>query len=270
MRGPTALGGGWRRAWDLLLLIAVNDFKRSYLGTALGYFWSLARPLLLFAVLLVVFTEAFNLGERVQSYPVLLLFNIVLFGFFQESTGAAVGSILGQESVVRKTQFPRAVIPLAVVLTALFNLGANLVVVVVFLLVSGVGPFATWLLFPLLLVPYTVLTTAVALILPALNSRFRDTGILWTVAATALFYATPVLYPLEIVSEKLGHILALNPLAPFFVLARKWVVDPSAPGPAEAAGGAAWLLIPAGLFVLTCVFAVWVFGREAPRMAEEL
>ena len=115
-----------------------------------------------------------------------------------------------------------------------------------------------------------MLTTAVALILPALNSRFRDTGILWTVAATALFYATPVLYPLEIVSEKLQHILALNPLAPFFVLARKWVIDPSAPTPAEAAGGAVWLLIPAGLFVFTCVFAVWVFKREAPRMAEEL
>ena len=270
VRGPSALGGGWRRSWDLLLLIAVNDFKRSYLGTALGYLWSLARPLLLFAVLLVVFTEAFNLGERVQSYPVLLLFNIVLFGFFQESTGMAVSSILSQEAVVRKTQFPRAVIPLAVVLTAMFNLGANLVVVVVFLLVSGVGPFATWLLFPLLLVPYTVLTTAVALILPALNSRYRDTGILWTVAATALFYATPVLYPLEIVSGKLQQILALNPLAPFFILARKWVIDPSAPTPAEAAGGAVWLLIPAGLFVLTCLFAVWVFNREAPRMAEEL
>jgi ABC-2 type transport system permease protein len=270
VRGPSALGGGWRRAWDLLLLIAVNDFKRSYLGTALGYLWSLARPLLLFAVLLVVFTEAFNLGERVQSYPVLLLFNIVLFGFFQESTSMAVASILNQEAVVRKTQFPRAVIPLAVVLTALFNLGANLVVVVVFLLVSGVGPFATWLLFPVLLVPYTMLITAVSLILPALNSRFRDTGILWTVAATALFYATPVLYPLEIVSEKLQHILALNPLAPFFVLARKWVIDPAAPTPAEAAGGAVWLLIPAGLFVFTCVFAVWVFNREAPRMAEEL
>ena len=270
VRGPSALGGGPRRAWDLLLLIAINDFKRSYLGTALGYLWSLARPLLLFAVLLVVFTEAFNLGERVKSYPVLLLFNIVLFGFFQESTTAAVGSILGQESVVRKTQFPRAVIPLAVVLSALFNLVANLIVVVVFLLVSGVGPYATWLLFPVILVPYAVLTIAVSLILPALNSRFRDTGILWSVAVTALFYATPVLYPLEIVSEKLQHILALNPLAPFFVLARKWVVDPSAPTPAEAAGGAVWLLIPAGLFVLTCLFAVWVFNREAPRMAEEL
>ena len=89
-------------------------------------------------------------------------------------------------------------------------------------------------------------------------------------AATALFYATPVLYPLEIVSGRLAQILALNPLAPFFVLARKWVVDPSAPGPAEVAGGAAWLIVPAVLFVLICVFAVWIFEREAPRMAEEL
>ena len=129
VRGPSALGGGWRRVFDLLWLIGLTEFRRTYLGTALGYLWSLARPLMLFGVLLVVFTQAFDLGERVNEYPVLLLFNIVLFGFFQESTVMAVGSIVAQESVVRKTQFPRLVIPLAVVLTALFNLGANLVVV---------------------------------------------------------------------------------------------------------------------------------------------
>ena len=86
VRGPSALGGGRRRALELLLLIAVNEFKRTYLGTALGYLWSLARPLLLFGVLLVVFTQAFDLGDRVTHYPVLLLFNIVLFRFFQEAT----------------------------------------------------------------------------------------------------------------------------------------------------------------------------------------
>ncbi len=95
---------------------------------------------MLFAVLLVVFTQAFNLGERVEQYPVLLLFNIVLFGFFQESTSQAVGSIVAQESIVRKTQFPRAVIPLSVVLTSLFNLAVNLVVVFGFMLVMGVDP----------------------------------------------------------------------------------------------------------------------------------
>ena len=127
--GPSALGGGWRRSWELLSLIAVNDFKKTYFGTALGYLWSLARPLLLFAVLLAVFTQVFRLGSEVPNYPVLLLFNIVLFSFFQEATLTAVTSIVSQESVVRKTQFPRLVIPLAVVLTSLFNLGLNLIVV---------------------------------------------------------------------------------------------------------------------------------------------
>ena len=270
VRGPSALGGGWRRVFDLLWLIGVTEFRRSYLGTALGYLWSLARPLLLFGVLLVVFTQAFDLGERVREYPVLLLFNIVLFGFFQEATVMAVGSIVAQESVVRKTQFPRLVIPLAVVLTGLFNLAANLVVVFVFILASGVDPVWTWLLLPVVVVALTVFTTAVAMIVSALNPRFRDTGILWGVAVTALFYATPVLYPAELVTGTLGQLLALNPLAPIFELARKWVLDPTAPGPAALAGGAAWLLIPAALYIAVVVLAIWVFNREAPRIAEEL
>jgi ABC-2 type transport system permease protein len=270
VRGPSALGGGWRRSFDLLYLIAVTEFRRSYLGTALGYLWSLARPLLLFAVLLVVFTKAFDLGDRVREYPVLLLFNIVLFGFFQEATVMAVGSIVAQESVVRKTQFPRLVIPLAVVLTALFNLAANLVVVFAFILASGVAPTWTWLLLPIVIALLTVFTSAVAMTVSALNPRFRDTGIIWSVAVTALFYATPVLYPLEIVSGTVGRLLALNPLAPLFELARKWVIDPDAPGPAAAAGGAVWLLVPAALFVAVCALGTWVFNREAPRIAEEL
>ena len=270
VRGPSALGGGRRRALELLYLIAVTEFRRSYLGTALGYLWSIARPLLLFGVLLLVFTQAFDLGDRVTNYPVLLLFNIVLFGFFQEATTQAVPSIVSQESVVRKTQFPRLVIPLAVVLTSVFNLLVNLVVVAAFVLASGIAPRWTWLLFPLVVGALVVIAAAVAMLLSALYPRFRDTAILWSVAATALFYATPVLYPLEIVSGDLGRILALNPLAPLFELARKWVIDPDAPGPAQAAGGAAWLLVPAALFVLVCVVAVRVFNREAPRIAEEL
>ena len=115
MRGPSALGGGWRRSLELLYLIAVTEFKRTYFGTALGYVWSIARPLMLFGVLLAVFTQVFRIGSQVPNYPVLLLFNIVLFSFFQEATLTAVYSIVNQESVVRKTQFPRLVIPLAVV-----------------------------------------------------------------------------------------------------------------------------------------------------------
>jgi ABC-2 type transport system permease protein len=270
VRGPSALGGGWRRALELLLLIAVTDFKRTYLGTALGYLWSFARPLMLFGVLLVVFTQAFDLGDRVMQYPVLLLFNIVLFTFFQEATSQAVGSIVSQESVVRKTQFPRLVIPLAVVLTSAFNLGVNLVVVFVFMLASGVTPMWSWLLFPLVLAVLLALATAVAMILSALHPRFRDTGIIWGVTVTALFYATPILYPIELLSGTLRDLIALNPLTPIFELARTWVIDPAAPGPVEAADGWGPLLFAAAAFVAIWVIAIWVFRREAPRIAEEL
>jgi ABC-2 type transport system permease protein len=270
VRGPSALGGGWRRSLELLYLIAITEFRRTYLGTALGYLWSLARPLLLFAVLLIVFTQAFDLGDRVANYPMLLLLNIVLFGFFQEATSQSVTSILGQEAVVRKTQFPRLVIPLAVVLTSMFNLGMNLLVVFVFILAAGVDPAWTWLLFPLVLLGLLALTTAVATLLSALYPRFRDTAIIWGVTVTALFYATPVLYPLEIVSGRLRELLALSPLTPLFELARKWVIDPDAPGPADGAGGAVRLLVPLGIAIGVGLLAAWVFSREAPRIAEEL
>jgi ABC-2 type transport system permease protein len=270
VHGPSALGGGWRRALDLLYLIAAAEFKKTYFGTVLGYLWSLARPLLLFGVLLAVFTQIFRIGSAVPNYPVLLLFNIVLFGFFQEGTTGAVTSIVSQESVVRKTQFPRLVIPLAVVLTSFFNLALNLVVVFVFILAWGIDPHWTWLGFPLVLAAIVVLTAAIAMLVSSLYPRFRDTAIIWTVLATVLFYGTPVLYPLDVVPPTMQDILLLNPLTPLFELARAWVIDPSAPGPVDLAGGWALLLVPAALYVGICALSVWVFRREAPRIAEQL
>ncbi len=270
VRGPSALGGGWRRSLDLLTLIAVTDFRRAYFGTALGYLWSLARPLILFGVLLAVFTQVFRIGAEVPNYPVLLLFNIVLFSFFQEATLTAVQSIVSQESVVRKTQFPRLIIPLAVVLTALFNFGLNLIVVFAFILAWGIEPTWTWALFPVVLLLLFVITTAVSMIVSSLYPRFRDTAIIWSVAATTLFYATPVLYPPDLVPETLREIIQINPLAPIFELGRTWIIDPAAPGPVEIAGGASGLLPAFGLYVLTCALAVWLFNREAPRIAEQL
>ncbi len=118
VHGPSALGGGSRRFFDLLKLISVTEFKRVYFGTVLGYLWSLIRPLMLFGVLLLVFTQVFRVGsDKVEHYPVFLLMGIVLYTFFSESTSNAVTSVVSQEGVVRKTQFPRAVIPLATSVT---------------------------------------------------------------------------------------------------------------------------------------------------------
>jgi ABC-2 type transport system permease protein len=247
--GPTALGGGLRRSLELLYLMAVTEFKRTYFGTVLGYLWSLCRPLLLFAVLLEVFTHLLRYQKTVSHYPVLLLMGIVLFGFFQEATNLSVTSIVSNEGIVRKTQFPRLVIPLSVVLTSTFNLLLNLIVVFIFLLAFGINPMWTWLLLPVVVLALGLFATAVAMILSSLYPRFRDVAIIWAVFSTALFYATPVLYPLQKLSGKMQSI-----------------IDSSAP----VSGGLLRIVVPLVIYVATLVFAVWIFNREAPRIAEAL
>jgi ABC-2 type transport system permease protein len=268
--GPSAVAGGGRRFGELLYLMAATEFNKTYFGTALGYLWSLLRPLMLFAVLLFVFTQIFRLGSEVAYYPVLLLLNVVLYSYFQEATSASVTSVVNRESIVRKTQFPRLVIPLAVVLTSLFNLGLNLVAVFIFVVAYGVPALWTWLLLPVIVVTLTVLTTAVSMLLSALYVRFRDAQIIWSVLVTMLFYGTPLLYPLEIVPERFQDLLFLNPLTPIFVQARHWIIDPDAPTAVAAAGGFVALLPSIAIFCGVCLLAVVVFNRAAPRIAEEL
>ncbi len=272
--GPSALSGGWKRFWELTLLLASTEFKRTYFGTALGYLWSVGRPLLLFAVMVEVFTHILGLNQQVVHYPAFLLFNIVLFGFFQEGSTMAVTSIVSHEGIVRKTQFPRLAIPMAVVMTALYNLLLNLVVVVVFIIVLGVTPMWTWLLLPVVVLLMFVVTLAIAMIVSSLYPRFRDLGIIWSVFTTALFYATPILFPLEVAvrrSHLLGQLIALNPFTPILELARVWMIDPSAPYPGTVAGGGSnHLLFAIAVILVLCVLGVWLFRREAPRIAEEL
>lgn len=183
----------------------------------------------------------------------------------------ATTAVVGREGIVRKTQFPRLVIPLASVLTGLFNLGMNLLAVLVFFLFFGIEPTWTWLLFPVLLGLMVVLTAAVATLLSALYVRRRDVAIIWGVMSMALFYGSAVLIPISFVPEGLLRDLMLfNPLAVIMVQAHTWIIDPSAQGAVEAAGS--WLLlIPAAvIFVGACAWSVVFFNREAPRVAEEL
>ncbi len=282
VRGPSAVGGGWQRFFDLLWLLSVTEFKRVYFGTVLGYLWSLIRPLMLFGVLLFVFTQVFKVGsEQVEHYPVMLLMGIVLFTFFQESTSNAVNSVATQEGVVRKTQFPRLVIPLATVLTGFFNFCLNLVVVFAFLLAFGVEPAWSWLLFPVALALILVFTAALSMALSVLYVRFRDMAIIWVVVAQVLFYATPILYPITAFeNDRQEHLLLINPLAVIFQQVRVWVLhEPrtptyvpniNTPRPTEAAGGSVHLLPATAIFLAVCAFGIWIFRREAPRIAEDL
>ncbi len=273
VQGPSALGGGSRRFFDLLWLISVTEFKRVYFGTVLGYLWSLLRPLLFFGVLLFVFTQVFRVGSKeVEHYAVMLLTGIVLYTFFSEATSNSVGSVVAQEGIVRKTQFPRLVIPLATVVTASFNLLLNLVIVFVFILAFGVSPAWTWFLFPVALVFLVAFTAGMGMALSALYVRFRDTQIIWIVASQALMYLTPILYPVEAFkSATKEHLLMINPLAVIFQQVRVWLLhEPHAPTAVEAAGGWAGLIPATVIFFGMIGFGAWYFNREAPRIAEEL
>jgi len=273
VNGPSALGGGSRRFLDLLWLISATEFKRVYFGTVLGYLWSLLRPLMLFGVLLLVFTQVFRVGgDKVEHYPVFLLMGIVLYTFFSEATGNAVTSVVSQEGVVRKTQFPRAVIPLATVITSLFNLLLNLIIVLVFLLAFGVTPVWTWLLFPVALAFLFVGTAGMSMALSAFYVRFRDTAIIWVVASQALLYLTPILYPVNSFGEETKeHLLMINPLSVIFEQIRVWVLhEAAAPTAVDAAGGWAGLIPAAVIFFGVVGFGAWYFNREAPRIAEAL
>jgi ABC-2 type transport system permease protein len=274
IHGPRALADDWRRFWHLTFTIARNEFKLRFFGSMLGYVWQLMRPLLLFGVLLFVFSHVAKVGGTAPHYAVALLAGIVLFTFFGEATGGAVRSVVDRENLVRKIHFPRLVIPLSIVLLTLFNLSLNLIVVLIFALASGVKPMLSWLEAPLIIGMLVVFCTGLAMLLSALFVHFRDIQPIWEVSTQVLFYASGILIPIEILRERtsgtLFHILMLNPLAVVVEQFRHAVIDPSAMSAATALGGSWQLIEPIGLVVAIFVAGFVVFNRSAPLIAEKL
>ena len=274
IKGPSALGSDPRRFLHLTWTLAATDFKLRFFGSALGYLWTLMRPLMLFGVLLVLFTQILDLADNVVLYPQALLLGLVLYNFFGEATGQSVRAIVDREHIVRKIEFPRLAVPLAVVLQALFNLGLSLVVVLGFLLAAGGEVRWSWLELIPLVVLLTVFSTGLAMLLSMLYVRFRDVQPIWDVVLQALFYLSPIFYTVELVAqqfdESVVEYLMWNPFAAILQQARHAVIDPSHPTAAEAAGGLAPLLIPFAIGLVLLVLGGQVFRRGAPRVAEQL
>jgi ABC-2 type transport system permease protein len=282
IRGPQALTDDWSRFWHLTFNIARTQWKLRFFGSVLGYFWQLMRPLLMFAVLWVFFTKIGRIGAGRGSgpgqpqhfYGAQLLGSIVLFTFFAEATAASVKSVVDNEGIVRKIQFPRLVIPLSNVLLALFNLGLNLIVVFIFALGSGVRPMGSWVQLPLLILMLTVLAAGLSMLLAAGYVYFRDLAPIWDVVSQVLFYASPVIIPLAAVrahlSGSLLHVYMLNPLATVMQQFRHAVINHAAPGASVPLGGTVHLLEPIAIVVGVFVLGFVVFNRSAPYVAENL
>jgi ABC-2 type transport system permease protein len=276
--GPRAMSGDPRRFWHLTFNIALNDWKLRFFGSALGYVWQLVRPLLLFLVLYVFFTMVAKVGAgegpEYKYYGAQLLASIVLFTFFSEATVNAVRGVVDNEVLVRKIQFPRLVIPLSIVLLALFNLSLNLIVVTVFALIAGVRPMLSWLEVPLLVGVLVMLCTGIAMLLSALFVYFRDVQPIWDVVSQVIFYASPIIIPISTIQQHLSpalmHLYMLNPLAVIFQQFRHAFINHATPSAASLLGGPIHLLEPLAIVVAVFVAGFWVFNRIAPRVAEDL
>jgi ABC-2 type transport system permease protein len=268
--GPTAASGDRRRFWRLVWHLAKTDFVLKYQGSAFGYLWSLLNPLMLFGVLYLVFTKVFRLGDSVPHYAALLLLNVMLFQFFADTTSRCVTSIVGAEGLIRKMEFPRLAIPLSIILAGTFTLALDLIVVLGYMLVSGVPVMTTWLLLPVLMVWLYIFTIGASLLLSTLYVFFRDIAQIWLVVSRVMFYASPVLLPIELFPPGWRKVLLINPLAPLFAQTRVWLVDANAPTFAQALGGEVFWIIPTVVLLGIFVLGAWVFDREAPRVAEQI
>jgi ABC-2 type transport system permease protein len=273
IQGPAAFGGEAKRFLQLLVQISKTELKTRYQGAAFGMAWSVAEPLLIFGVMYAVFSSVGRFGGAVPHYPAMLLMNIMLYrGLFASSTSRATMSVVARENIVRKTQFPRIIIPLSVVCTTSVLFTADIIVLLVFLKLNGVPAMATWALFPVIVLAFLIITVGMSLLLSSLYVRFRDTAPIWSVVSLIFFYGSPVIFPVGFLSGTLRTALfVMNPFVPMLEQARIWVTDPNAPPITQVAPGPVHgLLIPALVYVGICVLGAWYFIHRAPQVAEEI
>lgn len=271
----------YRYSVILLAQLVKTDFKLRYQGSVLGYIWSLLKPLALFVILFIVFTKFIKLGEGIQNYAIYLLLGIVLWTYFVEVTSGSVGAIVEKGDLIRKLNFPKYVIVLASSFSALINLLINLVVVFVFMLIKGVEVHPIIVLLPLIVLQLFVFSLAMAFFLSAAFVRFRDVSHIWEVILQGLFYATPIIYPLSVISgftilgtnlssETIQKILLLNPMGQIIQDARYVTIVQTEPTIGSLFGNQWARLIPIAFTVVLTIFAAAYFRKRSKYFAEEV
>lgn len=256
----------------LLKELVKTDFKLRYQGSVLGYLWAVIKPLLMFAILYVVFAKVLRFGDEVPHYPVYLLTGTVLWNFFTECTFQGIHAIEQRSELIRKISFPKYIIVVSATSTALINLAINLCVVVIFALANGVGLSWTWLLVPFSIVELYVLALGISLLLGAINVKFRDIGSIWEVLMQAMFYAVPILYPISMVTSTsvlIAKILLVNPIAQVIQDVRQNLITGETTTTWELAGPI-WGVVSVAIVVLLFLFSVLYFRKKAKYFAEEV
>jgi ABC-2 type transport system permease protein len=252
-------------------VIAGAEFKLKYSESALGYVWSVLKPLGIFGVLYVVFGRFFKLNIGFVHYPIYLLIGIVLWSYFADATGLAMWSIVQRASLLRKLAFNRLIIPVSVTLSAAITLCVNLVAVGAFVAGNRIAPTVWWLLIPLLLAELYLFTLGVGLLLTTLFVRFRDFGQIWELLLQMLFYASPIIYPVGFLPPWAKPVAFLSPFVQVVQDVRAIVVpSPQTITAADIYHSPYGRLLPITVMLGVLVLGFLVFRRESPRFPERV
>ena len=258
----------------ILHVIAAAEFKLKYSGSALGYAWSLIKPLALFTMLYLVFGRIFKLGAISHYYALSLLMGICLVTFFNDATFLGMYSLVARESLLRKLSFPRLIVPTSATLTAAITFGVNLIAIAAFVAWKHVMPQWNWLLLAPLLFELYVFVLSIALILSALFVRFRDIGQIWELMVQLLFYACPIVYPIGYLPSWARKVCFFYPFTQILQDVRSIVLypdlKPNRLTVADAFGTSAARLIPIAIVLLLALGALALFRREEPYFAERV
>ena len=256
----------------LLRELVKTDFKLRYQGSILGHLWSVLRPLLMFAIMYTVFVHFLRFGRDIPHFAIALLLAQVLWSFFAEATSQGMMSIMNRGDLIRKINFPKYIIVISSTIGALINLCINLCVVLVFAIINGVE--FQWHIFlaPLLLIQLYMLAVGLAFGLSALYVKFRDIGQIWDVLIQGAYFATPIIYPITMISAIspfAAKVLMLNPMAQIIQDMRHLLVSP--------ANITVWQLnswyyaiIPVVLSLTIIIFSSIFFSRRSKRFAEDI
>ena len=255
----------------VLQVIAGVEFKLKYTDSALGYVWSLAKPLSYFGVLWVVFGRFFKLSQ-VRDFPLYLLVGIVLYTFFVDAISVSLPSIVVRGDVLRRLAFPRLVVPISATLTATITFLVNTLAVVVFIAFSDVRPRVSWLLIPVLLLELYVFIVGVALFLAALFVRFRDVIQIWELFAQLLFYGSAVMFPVGYLPPWAQKVDFLNPLFQVMQDVRVLLIGANQPHETITSvyGSELARLLPIGIAIGVFMLGLAYFRHEAPTFAERV
>jgi lipopolysaccharide transport system permease protein len=254
---------------DLFGNLLRRDLHVKYKGSALGVVWSLANPLMLMAVYALVFSVLWQVvDETLSPYPLFLLSGLVVWVFFAGALQASSRSMVDAAALIRKTRFPRQLVPLSVVATQLVGLAAMLAVLLPLNLVLLPQTRATIWLAPPLALLVVALASGLALTVASLNVLFRDVEHLVSSLLLPWFFLTPILYSREMLAAR-GYAGAVDVLhyVNFVSPAVAAVRDPLFFGRLPAPGDVVYL---ATVALVALALGAWTFSRVDDRIAVEL